>query len=86
LATSLVVERARSSSRSSGGAVTSSERSALIACVRALIAVDRATRSTRIISTRSSPAFGAPAASADKTARAAASASVGSDLPLRRRV
>jgi len=30
--------------------------------VRALIAVDRATRSTRIISTRSSPAFGEPAA------------------------
>src|SRR5207244_13551746 len=29
------------------------------------------TRSTRIISTRSSPAFGEPAASADKTARAA---------------
>src|SRR6266496_1561519 len=86
LPTSLLVERARSSSRSSGSAVTSSERSALIAWVRALIAVWRATRSTRIISTRSSPALGEPAASTDKTVRAAASASVGSDLPLRRRV
>ena len=86
LLTSRVVESALSWSRSSGGAVTSSERRALIAWVRALIAVPRATRNTRIISTRSSPAFGEPAASADRTARAAASASVGSDLPLRRRV
>jgi hypothetical protein len=69
-----------------GGAVTSSARRALIACVRALSALPRARRSSRIISTSSSPAFGEPAASADKTARAAASASVGSDLPLRRRV
>ncbi len=54
--------------------------------VRALLAEQRATRSTLIISTRSLPALGAPEASPETMARAAASASVGSDLPFSRRV
>ncbi len=57
-----------------------------MACVRARMAVQRATRRARIISTRSSPALGTALASPESTVRAAASASVRSDLPRRRRV
>jgi hypothetical protein len=53
--------------------------------VRARIAVCRATRSERIISTCPVPALGATVAWPACTARAAASASSGSDLPRRRR-
>jgi hypothetical protein len=75
----------RSCSRSSAGAVTNSALVALIAWVRARIAVARATRSERIISTCPVPALGATVAWPACTARAAASASSGSDLPRRRR-
>src|SRR5829696_1481345 len=81
--TSRTVDRSRSCSRSSAGAVTTSALSALMAWVRALIAVARATRSERIISTWPSPALGMLPWLA-WTARAAASASSGSDLPRRR--
>src|SRR6266511_2034460 len=54
--TSRLADRPRSCSRSPVGAVTSSALSALIVCVRARIAVWRATRSERIISTWPSPA------------------------------
>lgn len=80
VATSSVLDRPRSCSRSSTRAVTTSDLRALIAPVRALRALERATRNTRIISTRSSPALGVPVASPEMTARAAASASAGSDL------
>ena len=53
--------------------------------VRALIAVARATRSERIISTWPVPALGVTVTWPACTARAAASASSGSDLPWRRR-
>jgi hypothetical protein len=82
--TSRTVDRPRSCSRSSAGAVTTSALSALMAWVRALIALARATRSERIISTCPSPALGMLPSRA-WTARAAASASIGSDLPRRRR-
>src|SRR5829696_525182 len=82
--TSRTGDRSRSCSRSSAGAVTTSALSALMAWVRALIAVARATRSERIISTWPSPALGMLPWLA-WTARAAASASSGPDLPRRRR-
>jgi hypothetical protein len=82
---SLVVDRPASRSRSSSGAVTSSALMALMAWVRALTAVWRATRSERTISTVPSWALGMPVASPAWTARAAASASTGSLLPWRRR-
>jgi hypothetical protein len=82
--TSRTVDRPRSCSRSSAGAVTTSALSALMAWVRAFIAVARATPSERIISTCPSPALGTLPCWA-WTARAAASASSGSDLPRRRR-
>ena len=56
-----------------------------MAWVRALTAVARATRSERIISTIPSPVLGMTVTSPACTARAAASASEGSDLPCRRR-
>jgi hypothetical protein len=49
--TSRTADNPRSCSRSSVGAVTSRPLSALMAWVRAFIAVARATRSERIIST-----------------------------------
>jgi len=55
--------------------------SALIAWVRALTAVLRATRRQRSISTLASLDLGRPVASLACTARAAASASTGSDFP-----
>jgi hypothetical protein len=58
---------------------------ALPAWLRALTAEERATRSERSISTLAVPALGIAVASPACTARAAASASTGSDLPLRRR-
>ena len=58
----------------------------LSAAVRALTAPRRATRSARIASTGPVRVFGVPAACPDRAARAAAIASIGSDLPLARRV
>src|SRR6266536_909552 len=81
----VVAGRPRSCSRSSAGAVTSSACSALVAWVRARMAVARATRSERIISTWPVPALGVTVTWPAWTARAAASASTGSDLPRRRR-
>ncbi len=71
--------------RSSSGAVSITEWTWLAACVRAFIALRRATRSSRIDSTVPVAAFGVPTASPASTARAAASASAGSDLPRFRR-
>jgi hypothetical protein len=68
---------ARSCWRSSAGAVTSSALSALLVWVRARMAVERATRSERIISTWPVPALGRTVASPACTARAAACASRG---------
>jgi hypothetical protein len=81
--TSLGPGSPRRSARSSSGAVTTRACRALMACVRARFAVDRATRSARIISTVASLALGVPDASPESTAEAAASASAGSDLPRR---
>src|SRR6266536_5512571 len=83
--TSWVTDRSRSCWRRSAGAVTSSALTTLIAWVRAFMALARATRSTRSISTCPVPALGRTVASPACTARAAASASRGSDLPRRRR-
>ena len=83
--TSRVAVRPRSCSRSSAGAVTSSPLSVLMVWVRARMAVARATRRQRIISTWPSPALGTTLACPAWTARAAAWASRGSDLPWRRR-
>jgi hypothetical protein len=60
-------------------------RKALAAWVRALSAPRRATRKARRASTAPSLDLGAPEASPFNAALAAASASVGSDLPRRRR-
>src|SRR5512132_3718355 len=67
-------DRPRSCSRSSAGAVTSSERRALTAWVRARMAVVRATRNERSISTWPSAALGTIVTSPACTARAAAAA------------
>src|SRR5664280_2801418 len=75
-----------SASRSSAGAVTSTPLIWLIAWVRDLTAESRVSFSSRTISTWSSPAFGIPVAVPASTARAAASASIGSLLPRRCRV
>ena len=77
--------RPMSLARSSSGAVSITEWTWLAACVRAFIALRRATRSSRIDSTVPVAAFGVPTASPASTARAAASASAGSDLPRFRR-
>ena len=73
-------------SRSSAGALTIKALSAMIAEVRPLRAVSRATLVWRIISTRPSADFGIVVAVPARTARAAASASAVSDLPLARRL
>ena len=85
-ATNVGVERPSSASRRLAGAVTSSPLSWLMAAVRALTAPLRAVRSARIDSTIPSRRLGAAVATPASTARAAASASIGSDLPRWRRV
>jgi hypothetical protein len=80
------VERPSSASRRLAGAVTSSPLSWLMAAVRALTAPLRAVRSARIDSTIPSRRLGAAVAVPASTARAAASASIGPDLPRWRRV
>jgi hypothetical protein len=72
--------------RSGSGALTTKQPSWLPAAVRAFIAPRRATRSARIASTRPSRPLGIPVAVPANAARAAASASRGSDLPLVRLV
>ena len=57
-----------------------------MAAVRALTAPRRATRRARMASTGPVRVFGVPLACPDRAARAAAIASIGSDLPLVRRV
>ena len=74
------MRKPRSGAATCSGAVTSSPLSWLTAAVRALTAERRAARSIRIASTGPSADFGHAAASPDSTARAAASASAGSDL------
>jgi hypothetical protein len=79
-------ERSSSASRTGAGAVISSALSWLIAAVRALLAPRRAVRNTRIASMIPSRRLGAAVAVPASTARAAASASIGSDLPCCRRM
>src|SRR5829696_8088185 len=78
--TSSLVESPRKRRRSRSGAVTRKACSWLAACVLDLIAERRAARRALIISTRPSPLLGTPEASPAKTARAARSASEGSDF------
>jgi hypothetical protein len=74
------VESPRKRRRSCSGAVTRKPCSWLAACVLALTAERRAARRVLIISTVPSALLGTPEASPAKTARAAASASEGSDF------
>src|SRR5258708_39937292 len=67
--------------RRSSGPVTIRDRAWLIAWVRSLRALRLATISARIASTAPSRPFGAPRARPDCAARAALTASSGSDLP-----
>jgi hypothetical protein len=78
--------RPSSTSRTAAGAVTTSAVSWLMAAVRALLAPERAVRDTRIASTIPSRRLGTAVATPASAARAAASASIGSDLPRCRRV
>ena len=71
--------------RSSSGALCSTPYSCSAAATRAFIAPRRATRSTRIISTWPSRVLGTVVATPARVDRAAAWASIGSDLPCRRR-
>src|ERR1039457_627583 len=71
--------------RRSSGPVTIRARAWLIAWVRSERALRLATISTRTASTAPSRPFGAPRARPDCAARAALTASRGSDLPCRRR-
>ena len=83
------LERAASGwrvARSAGGAVTTICFSVIIAAVRALTAVRRATLRWRIISTAPSAVFGMAVDWPARTARAAISASTVSDFPAIRRV
>ena len=75
----------RSVSRRSSGPLTSSARIWLMAVMRPCLAERRATRKARIASTAPFRVFGCPAAWPDCAARAAATASTGSDLPWLRR-
>ena len=75
----------RSWARTRSGAVSMRLCSWFAAAVRAFIAPARATRSWRSASTGPVPVLGITVASPARTARAAASASTGSDLPRRRR-
>src|SRR5215218_3642987 len=79
--TSVVLGRASSPSRTDAGAVTSRPLSWLMAAVRALMAALRAARSARMASTMPSRRLAGAEAVPANTARAAASASIGSDLP-----
>jgi hypothetical protein len=83
LATSPAVESPCSSLFSPSGAVTSRFWSWLAAPTLAFTAERRARRKVRIISTSPSASLGRPDAVPASTARAAASASMGSDLPER---
>src|SRR5215204_1967836 len=80
-ATSSFVGSLRKRRRSSSGAVRSMALSRLAARTRAFTAERRALLSVRSISTRPSALLGTPAVSPASTALAAASASMGSDLP-----
>ena len=80
------MERSRSSERSSSGAVEMRLRIWLMAWVRLRRAEDRATRNTRMASTFPVLVLADPLASPPCAARAAATASSGSDLPWRRRL
>src|SRR5829696_1242824 len=84
-ATSSLVERPRKRWRSFSGAVTMKLWSWFAAWLRAFTADWRADLKVRIISARPSPLLGSPAAWPASTVRAAVSASMGSDLPRRRR-
>ena len=84
-ATSLLVESQRRRSRRASGAVTTRSCSWLDAWPLAFTAERRAVLRALIISTRPSALLGVPAVSPASTVRAAASASMGSDLPLRLR-
>ena len=70
----------------SWGALTSKPRNGLIACVLALMALRLATESVRIASAAPDCDLGTAVAVPDQTARAALSASVGSDFPCKRRL
>ena len=76
-------ERRANRARSSSGPVTISARAWLTAWVRSWRALRLATISARIASTAPSRPFGAPHARPDCAARAALTASSGSDLPCR---
>ena len=78
------MDRSRSSARSSSGAVEMRLRIWLRAWVRLPLAERRATRSTRMASTFPSLVLADPVASPPWADRAAATASWGSDLPVRR--
>jgi hypothetical protein len=75
----------RSSARSSSGAVEIRLRSWLRARTRSLRALERATRSTRMDSTLPFRVLARLLARPDSAARAASTASRGSDFPARRR-
>jgi hypothetical protein len=76
---------AGSCARNTSGAVTIIDRSVFVAAVFALSAPILATRSARMASMGPVAIFGALVASPESTARVAASASTGSDLPPARR-
>src|SRR5260370_41060605 len=76
----------RRRSRISWGALTSKARNWLIACVFALTALRLVTETARIASAAPDCSFGIAVALPERTARAAFSASVGSDFPLDRRI
>src|SRR5215216_687516 len=78
------VESLRKRLSSCSGAVRRKPWSWLAACVLAVMAERRAARRALIISTRPSPLLGTPDVSPANTARAARSASEGSDLTLGR--
>ena len=85
-ATSWRTPSSRSWLRSGSGAVTINDFIWVCAWARAATALRRATRSARSASTAPARSFGMPVARPAWAARAAASASTGSDLPCRRRV
>ena len=84
-ATSSPLGNARKRRRSSSGAVTSVALKQVCRLHAGLHRQRRAPLSARTISTRPSPLLGTPAVSPAKTALAARSASMGSDLPRRGR-
>lgn len=82
---SVIFDSGSSSSRSSGGAFTSTCLRLIIDAVPALTATSLATLTCRIISTVPSRSFGTAVAVPASTERAAFSASIVSDLPRSRR-